>query len=64
MYSAIETSVEKWAAGKYCFCTEAKREGTKQAEEEVADVSTSATHTHIERKKHAARVLIFPCSLF
>lgn len=21
-------------------------------------------HTHIQRKKHAARVLIFPCSLF
>lgn len=46
MYSVFETSAEKWAAGKYCFCTGAKRESTKQAEEEAAYVSTSATHTY------------------
>lgn len=46
MYSVFETSVEKWVAGKYCFCTGAKRETTKQAEQEVAYVSTSATHTY------------------
>lgn len=48
----FETSVEKWAAGKYCFSTGAKRENTKQAEEEAANVSTAATHTRTHTHVH------------
>lgn len=52
MYSLFEASVEKWAAGKYCFCAGAKRESTKQAGEEVAHVSAAATHTYSKEEAH------------
>lgn len=63
LHSVFETSVEKWAMGKYCFCPWAKRESTTQAEEEAAYISTSATHT-FKGRGVLPESLSFPAPLF
>ena len=61
--SIFETSVERWAAKKYCFCTGAKRKAQSRLKRKWL-VYLPLPHNHIQRERHTARVLIFPCSLF
>lgn len=63
LHSVFETSAEKWAVGKYCFCRGAKRKAQSR-QKRKRGMYLPLTHTHILRKKHAARVLIFPILSF
>lgn len=54
LYSVFKTSAEKWAAGKYCFCTGAKRKvQSRQMRKWRVYLPQPHTHTQIHSKEEA-----------